>query len=63
MQTLKLKNKLVRPKKPEANQVQSYSAFTQKLQDCGSDREKLVILMAEIDAEKRSLKSRLCETT
>lgn len=31
----------------------------EKLQSCGNNREKLICLMAEIDAEKRSLKSRL----
>ncbi|MFC1336949.1 MAG: hypothetical protein G8D89_22325 [gamma proteobacterium symbiont of Clathrolucina costata] len=30
-----------------------------KLSECGNDREKLLTLMAEIDTEKRSLKSRL----
>jgi hypothetical protein len=33
--------------------------FIDKLQACGINREKLMSLMAEIDAEKRSLKSRL----
>jgi len=51
----------VHPKKPETNQVQSFSEFTQQLQDCGSDRDKLLTLMAEIDAQKRSLKSRLTQ--
>jgi len=61
MQTIKLKKRLVRPKMSETNQVQSLTEFTYKFQDCGDDKEKLVSLMADIDAEKRSLKSRLTQ--
>lgn len=61
MQTITLKKKRVLKKKPIVNQVQSISLFVQKFEGCGDNREGLLALMAEIDAEKRLLKSWLTQ--
>jgi len=61
MTTLRLKKKPPPKINPDNNQPQFNSLFEQKLKDCSSNKEMLIALMAEIDAEKRSLKSRLTQ--